>query len=152
MKGATDKAMNLKHILEDYCNASGQRVNFAKSTLYFNSAAHDNIKIEVAEVLHIQQVSNPGKYLGLPTIWGRSRRDALNVFKERIWSKIMGWRNKLLNNVGKEVLIKAVITSIPTYAMNFFRLPSTWCAEINAMTKSILVGDNNGDRKIHWKR
>lgn len=44
MEGVADKARNLKRILEHYCNASGQRVNFAKSNLYFNMATDKKIE------------------------------------------------------------------------------------------------------------
>lgn len=57
----------------------------------------------------------------------------MHFIKEKVRVKIDGWRNKLLNNAVKEVMIKSVITSIPTYAMSVFKLPNTWCAEINAM-------------------
>lgn len=57
----------------------------------------------------------------------------MNFIKERVQIKIPGWRNKLLNNAEKEVMIKSVITSIPTYAMSVFKLSITLCAEINAM-------------------
>lgn len=57
----------------------------------------------------------------------------------------------MLNNAGKEVLIKSVITLIPTYAMHVFRLILTWCSEINAMIARFWWGAKNGDRKIHWK-
>lgn len=68
------------------------------------------------------------------------KKGCLNFLKERKQDKIQGWRNRLLNNVEKEVLIKAVITSIPTYAMNDFGLTSIWCAEINAMISTFWWG------------
>lgn len=72
--------------------------------------------------------------------------------KEIIIQKLQGWKNRLLNNAGREVLIKPVITSIPTCAMNVFQLPSTWCAEINTMISRFWWGARDGERKIHWKR
>lgn len=131
--GSTEKARNLRGVIEHYCQASGQKVNFSKSSIYFNSTAEDTFKREVTEVFRVQRVSDPGFYLGLPTIWGRLRKEALDYLKERIWNKIQSWRNCLFNHAGKEVLIKAIVTVIPTYVMNVFKLPTTWCANINAM-------------------
>lgn len=68
IKGSIEKARNLKGILEDYCKAWGQIVNFAKSSLYFNATPDDILKQEVTEVLGVQHVSNPSQYLGLLTI------------------------------------------------------------------------------------
>lgn len=74
-----------------------------------------------------------GFYLGLPIVWGRSRNEAYDYLKERIWDKIQKWRNRLLNHAGKDALIKAVVTVIPTYVMNVFKFPTKWCANVNAM-------------------
>lgn len=72
--------------------------------------------------------------------------------KERIRDKLQSWRNQILNNVGKEVLIKSVITVIPAYVMCVFKLPTSWCEEINFMIVKFSWGANNGYREIHWKR
>ena len=47
-----------------------------------------------------------------------------------------GWNEKLLSQAGKEIMIKAVIQSIPAYSMSVFRLPTSLCKDIEA----ILVG------------
>lgn len=151
IKRAAEKAMNLKGTLEDYCIASGQQVNFAKSILYFNAGVDETLKRDVTKALGVQHASNPSQYLGLPTIWRRSRRDALNFLMETIWDKIQGWSNKLLNNAGKEVFIKVVITSIPTYVVKFFCLTSTQCAEFNAMIARFWWGPIRGIRRYTGK-
>lgn len=130
----------------------GQKVNLQKSSLYFNATAEDDFKSGVATALSVQQVMNPGHYLGLPTIWGRSRKDTLAYLKERMRDKLLSWRNCMLNNAGKEVLIKYVITTLPTYVMNVFKLPTSWCEYINSMIARFWWGAGNGDRKIHYKR
>ncbi|KAM1172680.1 hypothetical protein ACFX2G_023238 [Malus domestica] len=63
-------------------------------------------------------VEDLGTYLGVPTMWGRSKHDALAFIKERILAKILGWKQQFLSKEGKEVLIKAVSLAIPTYPMN----------------------------------
>lgn len=47
----------------------------------------------------------------------------------------MGWEGKLLSQVSREVLIKAVIQAIPTYVMGCFKLPLGLCNEIEVMVK-----------------
>ena len=47
-----------------------------------------------------------------------------------MWRKLQGWEGKLLSQAGREVLIKAVIQAIPTYAMGCFKLPAGLCNEI----------------------
>lgn len=50
---------------------------------------------------------DPGKYLGLPGEWGRSKTSALQWMRERIVGKIKGWKENLLKQAGKEVLIRS---------------------------------------------
>lgn len=57
---------------------------------------------------------NYRKYLGLPTMVGRSivGRPKYNTFRgirDRIWLKIDNWKNQFLSPAGKEVLLNAVI-------------------------------------------
>ena len=66
-------------------------------------------------------------YLGLPAVVGRKRKASLNYIKERVWSKLQGWKEKLLSQVGREILFKAVVQAIPTFAMSCFKLPVGLC-------------------------
>lgn len=135
-------------MLDNYCHASGQAIHLGKSSMFFNEGADTKQMREVSGILGVGSIADPGLYLGLPTIWGRSKRDAMNFIKDRIKDKIKGCRNKLLNNVGKEVLI----TSISTYAMSIFQLSKIWCAEINGIIARFWWGEKDGERKIHWTR
>ena len=63
------------------------------------------------------------KYLGLLAVVGRNKKVSLNFIKERVWSKLQGWKEKLLSQAGREVLLKAVVQAIPTFAMSCFNLP-----------------------------
>jgi hypothetical protein len=73
------------------------------------------------------------KYLGLLVYMGRSKAQTFAYLKDRIWKKIQGWKIKLLSKAGKEVLIKAVIQSMPTYVMSIFDLTKMLCDVINSM-------------------
>ena len=64
--------------------------------------------------------------------------------------RLKGWKEKFLSKAGKEVLIKAIAQSIPTYAMNCFQLPKTWCDEISSLISSYWWGQQRDERKVHW--
>lgn len=97
-------------------------------------------------------MANAGKYLGLPTQWGRSKKEALRYVKDRVISKLHSWNNLFLNAAGREMLIKAVVTVIPTYAMTLFKLPKTWCQEIAALTARFWWGSKGIERRLHWRK
>ena len=56
------------------------------------------------------------KYLGLPSMIGMSKKLAtFKYVKDQIWDKINSWSDQCLSQEGKEVLIKFVLQSIPSY-------------------------------------
>ena len=64
---------------------------------------------------------------------------------------LQGWKGKILSKVGKEVLIKTVAQSLPTYAMGVFQLPLKLCDELNALCAKFWWGQVGDERKVHWK-
>lgn len=55
---------------------------------------------------------NVSMYLGIPSEWGRSKVQALEWIKEKIFGKMEGWKEKLTNPAGKEVLTKEIVQAI----------------------------------------
>ena len=87
----------------------------------------------IVDKLKVKEVEKFDSYVGLPTLIGRRKYDTFAFLKERVWKKMQGWKGKLLSRVGKEVLIKTVAQSIPTYTMGVFQLPRKLCDELDAM-------------------
>ncbi|KAK9938970.1 hypothetical protein M0R45_015680 [Rubus argutus] len=58
--------------------------------------------------------------------------EAFNFLKERAQNKLQGWRENTLS-AGKEILIKSVVQSIPTYLMSCFELPKQLCWDIQQL-------------------
>ncbi|KAK2656223.1 hypothetical protein Ddye_009275 [Dipteronia dyeriana] len=61
--------------------------------------------------------------------------------------QIKGWGEKLLSVGGKDILIKAVIQSIPTYAMSMFQLPNGWISRPSTF-KILSSPKLNSDDKV----
>ena len=74
-------------------------------------------------MLGVPAIKSYKKYLGLPSFVGRQKKACFNHIKEWIWTRMQGWKEKLLSQAGKEIMIKAVVQSIPTYSMSVFLLP-----------------------------
>ncbi|KAL8149069.1 hypothetical protein AgCh_006173 [Apium graveolens] len=56
-------------ILEEYCEASGQQINFDKSSVIFSPNTSNDLKGKILEVLKIPESSEKGKYLGIPAVF-----------------------------------------------------------------------------------
>jgi len=70
------------------------------------------------EILGVKEVNKIETYLGLPTLVGRAKYHIFSYLKDRIWKKLQGWKGLMLSRAGKEILIKAMAQSIPTYTIN----------------------------------
>lgn len=96
----------LKKTIEIYSEASGQKINYDKSCIQFVETTREERKRIVTNTMGVQGVENAGKYLGLPTIWRRSKRETLGFLREKITKKLHNWKTLFLNQTWKETLIK----------------------------------------------
>ena len=46
---------------------------------------------------------NRGKYLGIPSFWGKFKCAAMGFIKERIEQNLQGWKSCLLSQAGRSV-------------------------------------------------
>ena len=104
-----------------------------KSSAYFNSNTSDSQKQLILGILGVKEVNRIETYLGLPTLVRWPKYHTFSYLKDRIWKKLQGWKGLMLSRVGKEILIKAVAQSIPTYTMSVFQLPLKLCDELDAL-------------------
>ena len=107
--------------------------------------------MELVEFLGVSEVREYKKYLGLLAMVGRNKKESLNYIKERVWEKLQGWKERLLSQAGKEVLLKAVIQAIPTFAMSCFKLPTGLIQDIERLIRIFWWGQRGDQHKIHWK-
>ncbi|XP_074298677.1 uncharacterized protein LOC141629600 [Silene latifolia] len=63
-----------------------------------------------------------------------------------------GWKEKMLSSPGKEVLIKAVAQSLPTYMMSIFLLAKGIIYELHSAMAKFWWGSSEEHHKIHWLR
>lgn len=123
----------MQNILKSYENYSGQAVNFQKSTIFFSSNVRTDKQEEIKHTLGVFSDIENSRYLGLPSLIGRSKK---LVFR---FQRIQNWSSKLLSKAGKAVMIRNVAQSIPAYTMSCFMIPKTLCQEIERLNEFILV-------------
>ncbi|KAK8687808.1 hypothetical protein V6N13_086604 [Hibiscus sabdariffa] len=82
-EATVDSARHVKTIIDQYTSALGQHVNFDKSLLFFSSNDPSHLKDAIDFNLGARISSNPEKYLGLPTMVGRRKKEAFCYFLDR---------------------------------------------------------------------
>lgn len=91
------------------------------------------------------------KYLGLPSVLGKSKREAFSNIRDKVCQRLKGWKDKWLSKGGKEILIKSVLQAIPSYAMGSFKLPSSFSREIEGLMAQFWWENTKG-KGIHWAK
>ncbi|XP_057415840.1 uncharacterized protein LOC130710549 [Lotus japonicus] len=140
----------IRSILAVYERVSGQVINFDKSMLSCSHNVPSTCFNELKELLGVNAVESYDKYLGLPTLIGKSKNQVFNFVKERVWKKLKGWKECSLSRAGREVLIKAVAQAIPSYVMSCFILSDGLCADIERMISRFFWSGDASKRGIHW--
>ena len=72
-KANRQECETILQILKDYERASGQQINFQKSSLQFGHKVPDATRLEVQQVLGITTIGGMGTYLGIPESLGGSK-------------------------------------------------------------------------------
>jgi hypothetical protein len=142
--------IHLQEILEMYEHAFGQKLNKGKTSIFFSKNTKSATKGHIKAVAGVGSTTRYEKYLGLPSLIGRSRVSSFNGIKGKIWERINGWKEKILSQAGKEVLLKAVVQAIPTYTMSVFQLPKTLCKDINSMMAQFWWGKKDKKSGMAW--
>ena len=134
----------LIEILRLYEAASGQKINAVSAN------TEEEKKNEILEILGPMQDSQHSKYLGLPSIIGKSKNEVFAKIRERFGRKLAGLKEKLLSIGGREILIKAVTQAIPVYTMSCFQLPKGLCDDIEGMMRRFWWGQHGQESRIAW--
>jgi len=100
----------------------------------------------------MKKVENFSKYLGMPTLIGRSKRQVFDFIQERILKKLKGWKEKHLSFAKRGTLIKAVAQAIPTYIMSGFLLPKLFCNKLEKLICDFWWGSTTDRKNMHWIR
>ncbi|XP_042944549.1 uncharacterized protein LOC122278427 [Carya illinoinensis] len=124
-KASTLEWRRMLSILTVYEQASGQLLNKEKSAIYFNRNTPNEYRANITRIAGVTLTTSFEKYLGLPTMVGRTKVACFHGLIDRMWSKINNWKTNKLSAVGKKVLLKSVLQAIPTYTMGIFLLPKS---------------------------
>lgn len=87
-KTSNQECQKLVSILELYEAASGQKINADKTSIFFSHNTPFELKSEMLEILGLMQDSKHNKYLGLPSVIGKSKIEILCRSKRESCKKI----------------------------------------------------------------
>ncbi|GAU12613.1 hypothetical protein TSUD_132230 [Trifolium subterraneum] len=133
----------LRAVLVLFEAMSGLKVNFNKSMLVGVNIAESWL-CEAASSLCCRVGNIPFLYLGLP-IGGDPRRLGFwEPVLARLKNRLSGWKSRFLSFGGRLTLLKSVLTSLPVYALSFFKAPSGFV--VSSVGSSLRGGERESER------
>lgn len=100
-------------------------LNKDKASIFFNHNTPSDVRHMIIQIFVVKATGTMEKYLGLPTLIGRSKNGAFQRLIDKTWQRITNWIYLFLVVCGKEIILKLVLQVIPTYTIGIFKLPKS---------------------------
>jgi hypothetical protein len=89
-KANVEEWARIQEILGLYEQASGQKLNREKTSIFFSRNTKQETKDFIISISGVSSSANYEKYLGLPPLVGRSKVSTFSGIQGRIWERING--------------------------------------------------------------
>lgn len=123
--GRIRSLQNLRRLMSEYQQSSGQEINLHKSAFYASK------RIAQGRIARIQRVTGchakhlPFKYLGAPIYKGRCKCLYFEDMISKVALQLEGWKSRFVSFGGKITLIKSVLASLPLHIFLMYGGPET---------------------------
>ncbi|MQL69412.1 hypothetical protein Taro_001704 [Colocasia esculenta] len=114
-KGNAPEIESFKEVVDKYCRQTGQALNLAKSKIEIGGAVDKASAKSIEKSLNLKNENSIGRYLGIQINHVKPAQKALEDVCKIMENKLKGWKGKTLSMAARVVLVKHVLTAIPTY-------------------------------------
>ena len=122
-QGSETAACTLSSMMDIFFDSSGLQLNRAKS-IFLGFELSTEEASRCARLLATPIGTLLVRYLGLSLADRRLRLQDWQPVLEKVEARLGGWWARMLSRGDRLVLVKAVLSAIPTYFMSVFRMPS----------------------------
>ncbi|KAL9660482.1 hypothetical protein QQ045_025297 [Rhodiola kirilowii] len=140
---------NLLSLIDQFCIASGQSLNPAKSQIFFSDLIPQERKTTLLHLTHFQEGSFPVLYLGAPLFNGMAKIEHFNYLVDRVQDRAEGWICNFLSMAGRVTLGNLVLSSLSIHCMAILPVPKTVLKRIERILANFIWGHGGNHRK-HW--
>nr|GEU42904.1 retrotransposon protein, putative, Ty1-copia subclass [Tanacetum cinerariifolium] len=92
----------------------------------------------------------PLKYLGVPVGCNISRYTNWDAIINKFSYKLSRWKACMISVGGRLTLIKSVLSSLATYFMSLYKVPTYICSKLESMRNNFFIGGDTGVEKMTW--
>ena len=87
-----EECQNILDLLSVYERGSGQKINRDKTNIFFSTNTQPDMQTQIQNILGVPAIRQYEKYLGLPALVARAKKQSFAYIKERVWRKLQGWK------------------------------------------------------------
>lgn len=124
----------IKEVLHSFCTCSGQKINFAKSLVYFSDNMDSSQVVTLSDALGV----NVTKDLGAPILHQRMAKQSFSFILDKMRKKLAGWKAKSLSFAGKVTLAQASLLNILGYVFQTSLIPASMCEEAEKLCRDFI--------------
>ena len=144
-----DQAAIIKACLDDFCAASGEKVNNMKSRIFFSKNVNHTKVNEISNFMGFSPCVDLGRYLGVPLIHQKVTRRSQEYILGKMDKKLSQWKANTLSSAAHYTLVHSVVSVIPSYDMQTISLLSSTCNEIDKRCRKFLWGGSEARSKVN---
>lgn len=89
-EGAVTQMEVMVEVLNKFCSTFGSKISISKTKFLCSQNTSVEFAADIAKVCGFTQVSNLGKYLGIPLIHGKISKDHFTYILEKVNNKLDG--------------------------------------------------------------
>jgi hypothetical protein len=142
-------------ILKLFREASGLITNLKKTEFYPIRCQDLDMESLLGDG---QQISEfPYSYLGLPLHYKKLPRSTIQPMVQKIVNRLPGWKRNLLAYPGRQLLVKMVISAMPTHFLTVHKMAAWAIKEVDHFRRSFLWRGQDTDKVrgghclVKWK-
>lgn len=145
LQGTQRNLRRFHAFLTTYETASGQKVNFGKSSFIPSSNITARQCQNIKGILGMRQTSLPFRYLGSYLHKGIPRARHCSSLLQHVDDRLHGWQSRLLSLAGRLVLLRSVIAALPLHILAAGGMPKSVIRMVDRKMSAFFWGDRH-----HW--
>lgn len=110
---------------------------------------NQDLATSLSESLGIPQTHSMGKYMGIPIVHYRVRKQDYTYLVDKVRKKLNSWKAMSLSFAGRVTPAWSSLMNLPTYVMQTTSLPVLVCDEVERVDRDFIWGSNESHRKSH---
>ncbi|XP_016172256.1 uncharacterized protein LOC107614629 [Arachis ipaensis] len=144
---------NYKRLLRWFELMSELSINFDKSSLIPINCEEQWVQ-RMCSLWGCKEGTLPVRYLGVPLGANPKLDKTWKPIIDKVEEKLSLWKVKVLNKVGKLVLIKSVLNSFPVYYLNLYKMSKAIAEKLISLQRRFLWSKEdgrNGMALVRWE-